>query len=140
VSDRPTTRLLRRSRHDRVIGGVCGGLGRYLGIDPVLLRIAAVILTLTGGLGVLLYLLAFVVIPEQQEDEDLGPAPEARGDVWIYVGVGMIALARSSWSTSSCHGSTAWSCRSSWWPSGWASCIGAHVGDRGVVPRRSSRR
>jgi phage shock protein C len=92
VSDRPTTRLLRRSRHDRVIGGVCGGLGRYLGIDPVLLRIAAVILTLTGGLGVLLYLLAFVVIPEQQEDEDLGPAPEARGDVWIYVGVGLIAL------------------------------------------------
>jgi phage shock protein C len=75
-----------------VIGGVCGGLGRYLGIDPVLLRIAAVLLTLTGGLGVLLYLLAFVVIPEQQEDEDLGPAPEARGDVWIYVGVGLIAL------------------------------------------------
>jgi phage shock protein C len=92
VSDRPTTRLLRRSRYDRVIGGVCGGLGRYLGIDPVLLRIAAVLLTLTGGLGVLLYLLAFVVIPEQQEDEDLGPAPEARGDVWIYVGVGLIAL------------------------------------------------
>jgi phage shock protein C len=92
VSDRPTTRLLRRSRHDRVIGGVCGGLGRHLGIDPVLLRIAAVLLTLTGGLGVLLYLLAFVVIPEQQEDEDLGPAPEARGDVWIYVGVGLIAL------------------------------------------------
>lgn len=33
-----------------------------------------------------------MVIPEQQEDEDLGPAPEARGDVWIYVGVGLIAL------------------------------------------------
>jgi phage shock protein C len=92
VSDRPATRLLRRSRHDRVIAGVCGGLGRYLGLDPVLLRIAFVVLTVTGGAGILLYLLAFVVIPEQQEDEDLGPAPEARGDLWMYVGVGLIAL------------------------------------------------
>jgi phage shock protein C len=92
VSDRPATRLLRRSRRDRVIAGVCGGLGRYLGIDPVLLRIAFVVLTVTGGAGILLYLLAFVVIPEQQEDEDLGPAPEARGDLWMYVGVGLIAL------------------------------------------------
>jgi phage shock protein C len=92
VSDRPATRLLRRSRRDRVIAGVCGGLGRYLGTDPVLLRIAFVVLTVTGGAGILLYLLAFVVIPEQQEDEDLGPAPEARGDLWMYVGVGLIAL------------------------------------------------
>lgn len=92
MSDRPATRLLRRSRRDRVIAGVCGGLGRYLGIDPVLLRIAFVVLTVTGGAGILLYLLAFVVIPEQQEDEDLGPAPEARGDLWMYVGVGLIAL------------------------------------------------
>jgi phage shock protein C len=71
---------------------VCGGLGRYLGIDPVLLRIAFVVLTVTGGAGILLYLLAFVVIPEQQEDEDLGPAPEARGDLWMYIGLGLIAL------------------------------------------------
>jgi phage shock protein C len=92
VSDRPATRLLRRSRPDRVIAGVCGGLGRYLGIDPVLLRIAFVVLTVTGGAGILLYLLAFAVIPEQQEDEDIGPAPQARGDLWMYVGVGLIAL------------------------------------------------
>jgi phage shock protein C len=58
VSDRPATRLLRRSREDRVIAGVCGGLGRYLEVDPVLLRIALVILTVSGGLGVLLYLVA----------------------------------------------------------------------------------
>jgi phage shock protein C len=75
-----------------VIGGVCGGLGRYLGVDPVLLRIAFVVLTVTGGAGLILYLLAFILIPEQQETEDLGPAPEARGDVWMYVGVGLIAL------------------------------------------------
>jgi phage shock protein C len=92
VSERPATRLLRRSRQDRVIAGVCGGLGRYLGVDPVLLRIAFVVLTVTGGSGLLLYLLAMVVIPDQQEHEDLGPAPEARGDLWMYVGVGLIAL------------------------------------------------
>lgn len=92
MSERPATRLLRRSREDRVIAGVCGGLGRYLGVDPVLLRIAFVVLTVTGGSGLLLYLLAMVVIPDQQEHEDLGPAPEARGDLWMYVGVGLIAL------------------------------------------------
>lgn len=92
MSERPATRLLRRSREDRVIAGVCGGLGRYLGVDPVLLRIAFVVLTVTGGAGVLLYVLALVVIPDQQEHEDLGPAPEARGDLWMYVGVGLIAL------------------------------------------------
>jgi phage shock protein C len=92
VSERPATRLLRRSREDRVIAGVCGGLGRYLGVDPVLLRIAFVVLTVTGGAGLLLYVLALVVIPDQQEHEDLGPAPEARGDLWMYVGAGLIAL------------------------------------------------
>ncbi|HZB04893.1 MAG TPA: PspC domain-containing protein [Actinomycetota bacterium] len=92
MSDRPATRLLRRSRDDRVIAGVCGGLGRYLQVDPVLLRIALVILTVSGGLGVLLYIVAVILIPEQQEGEDLGPAPEARGDLWMYVGVGLIAL------------------------------------------------
>jgi phage shock protein C len=92
VSDRPATRLLRRSRDDRVIAGVCGGLGRYLQVDPVLLRIALVILTVSGGLGVLLYIVAVILIPEQQGGEDLGPAPEARGDLWMYVGVGLIAL------------------------------------------------
>lgn len=56
-ADRP--RLLRRSRDDRVIGGVCGGLGRYLGVDPVLLRIAMVILAIAGGGGILIYLVAW---------------------------------------------------------------------------------
>jgi phage shock protein C len=92
VSERPTTRVLRRSRDDRVIAGVCGGLGRYLALDPVLLRIAFVVLTVTGGAGLILYLIALIVIPEQQDGEDLGPAPQARGDVWMYVGVGLIAL------------------------------------------------
>jgi len=73
AQSRPTTvteiRRVRRSRQDRVIGGVCGGLGRYLQVDPVLLRIAAVALALSGGLGVLAYIIAWIAIPEETGDE-----------------------------------------------------------------------
>lgn len=94
MTDRPSTgeRILRRSRTDQVIAGVCGGLGRYLGIDPVMLRIAFVLLLVTGGTGFLLYVIAWIAIPEEAEGEDLGPAPEPRGDLWWFVGVGLIAL------------------------------------------------
>jgi phage shock protein PspC (stress-responsive transcriptional regulator) len=58
----PAPRRLTRSSSDRLIGGVGGGLGRYFGIDPVIFRIAFVVLTFFGGVGVLAYigLLAFV--------------------------------------------------------------------------------
>jgi phage shock protein C len=92
VSERRATPLLRRSLDDRVIGGVCGGLGRYLGVDPVLVRIAFVILAVSGGAGLLLYVIGWIAIPEQAEDEDPGPAPEPRGDAWWLLGVGLIAL------------------------------------------------
>jgi len=94
VTDQRSTggRVLRRSRTDQVIAGVCGGLGRYLGIDPVMLRIAFVLLLVTGGAGFLLYVIAWIAIPEQAEGEDLGPAPEPRSDLWWFVGVGLIAL------------------------------------------------
>jgi phage shock protein C len=59
-------RLLRRSSDDKVLAGVCGGLGRYLGIDPMLLRIAAVVLALANGLGVIAYVIAWIVIPEER--------------------------------------------------------------------------
>jgi phage shock protein C len=73
-SDGERPRLLRRTRDDRVIGGVCGGLGRYLGIDPVLMRIAFVILAFAGGGGILVYLVAWVLIPVERPGEDLGTA------------------------------------------------------------------
>ena len=58
-------RLVRRSRTERVIAGVCGGIGRYLGVDPVLLRIAFIVLALANGLGVIAYVVAWVAIPEE---------------------------------------------------------------------------
>ena len=60
----PAARRLERSRNDRVIAGVCGGLGEYLGVDVVLIRIAALILVFAGGAGILLYVIGWVAMPE----------------------------------------------------------------------------
>jgi phage shock protein C len=59
------SRRLYRSRDDRVIAGVCGGLGEYFGIDAVLMRIAFVLLVFAGGLGILAYVLGWIFIPEE---------------------------------------------------------------------------
>ena len=60
-----TERRLVRSRDDRVVAGVCGGLGRYLGVDPVLVRIAALLLIFAGGAGVVLYVIGWIALPEE---------------------------------------------------------------------------
>jgi phage shock protein C len=68
--------VVRRSRGERVIAGVCGGLGRHLGVDPVLLRIAFIILALANGLGLIAYVVAWVAIPEERPGQPVGPVPE----------------------------------------------------------------
>jgi len=55
-------RRLRRSRTDRVLAGVCGGVGRYLNIDPVVLRIITIAL-IFAGVGVVAYIIAWLAIP-----------------------------------------------------------------------------
>ena len=59
---------LYRSRKDRVAGGVAAGLGEYLGIDPIIIRIIFIILTITHGMGILLYIILWIVIPEAPFD------------------------------------------------------------------------
>lgn len=91
------SRPLRRSRTDRMLGGVCGGIAAALGVDPVLLRIAAVALALSGGAGVLAYVIAWMVIPEaESEDGTDDPAPEppraSRHSVAITVGACLVGL------------------------------------------------
>jgi phage shock protein C len=54
---------LRRSSRNRVIAGVCGGIGAYFGVDPVAVRIALVLFTLFGGAGVLIYLVCWLCMP-----------------------------------------------------------------------------
>jgi signal transduction histidine kinase/phage shock protein PspC (stress-responsive transcriptional regulator) len=55
---------LMRSSDDRIIGGVCGGLGAHLGVDPMVVRLAMVVLTLADGVGILVYLVAWLRLPE----------------------------------------------------------------------------
>lgn len=50
---------------NKVLGGVCGGLGEYLGIDPVIVRLLLVFAVIFHGFGVLLYLIAWIVIPRR---------------------------------------------------------------------------
>jgi phage shock protein C len=73
-----------RSRDDRVIAGVCGGLGEYLGVDAVLIRIAALILLFAGGAGFFLYVIGWIAMPEAPlaaaPDGDGGPTPAAPGE------------------------------------------------------------
>jgi phage shock protein PspC (stress-responsive transcriptional regulator) len=56
-------RRLTRSSSDRIIGGVAGGLGRHLGIDPILVRVAFVVLTFAGGAGIIAYLALLALVP-----------------------------------------------------------------------------
>lgn len=56
---------LTRSRADRVLGGVCGGLAAYLKVDPLLVRLFFVLLALADGIGVFLYLLLWILVPAE---------------------------------------------------------------------------
>ena len=62
-----TIRRLYRSRGDRKIAGVCGGLAAYLGIDPVVPRLIWVVFALAAGTGLLAYIICWLVIPQQPE-------------------------------------------------------------------------
>lgn len=56
---------LYRSQSDRMIFGVCGGLARYFQVDPVVVRLSAVILTLFNFLGLVAYIIMAIVVPEE---------------------------------------------------------------------------
>ena len=53
-----------RSKKNRVIAGVCGGIGEYFNIDPTLVRLLWVLLIFAGGSGILAYIIAWIIIPE----------------------------------------------------------------------------
>jgi phage shock protein C len=85
--------VVRRSRSERVIAGVCGGVGRYLGVDPVLLRIAFIILALANGLGVIAYVVCWVAIPEERPDQPSTPAPQGRRETGrLVLGGSLVVL------------------------------------------------
>ncbi|MYS19408.1 phage shock protein C (PspC) family protein [Streptomyces sp. DvalAA-14] len=56
-----------RSRNQKVLAGVCGGAGRYFDVDPVIFRVVLVVLSLTGGIGLIVYGMGWLVIPQEDE-------------------------------------------------------------------------
>jgi len=72
-------RRLTRSRERRVLAGVAGGLGEYTGIDPVLFRVLFAVLTVFGGAGILLYVIGWLFLPEQDQPSSPAEALIGRG-------------------------------------------------------------
>jgi phage shock protein PspC (stress-responsive transcriptional regulator) len=70
----PERVLLRRSYEDRMLGGVAGGLARYFNVDTMIVRIAFVVLTFFGGMGVAIYLAGLLLIPDEGSDQSVAGA------------------------------------------------------------------
>ncbi|WP_433871125.1 PspC domain-containing protein [Saccharopolyspora sp. CA-218241] len=65
-----TTRKLRRSRDDQMLGGVCAGFAAMLGIDAAIVRVVLVAATLLGmGAGILIYLACWLIVPQESAQE-----------------------------------------------------------------------
>lgn len=56
-----------KSRTDKKIAGVCGGIAQYTGIDSTIIRLALVLLVLCAGCGILAYIIAALVLPDEEE-------------------------------------------------------------------------
>jgi phage shock protein PspC (stress-responsive transcriptional regulator) len=78
---------LRRSRTDRKVAGVAGGLGRHLNIDPTILRVLFVALTFFGGAGLLLYVVAWLLVPEEDGATVISTNDRLRNALLISAGV-----------------------------------------------------
>lgn len=75
--EQPAQKRLTRSTTNKVIAGVCGGLGEYFNIDPTIIRILFVAIVVWGGSGILLYIVLWLVVPEAGK-ESLPPEERAK--------------------------------------------------------------
>ena len=73
---------LYRSEEDKVLGGVCGGISEKYELDPSLVRLATLVIVLTAGIGLPLYLAAWLIVPPESELENQEKAPDTaeKGD------------------------------------------------------------
>jgi phage shock protein PspC (stress-responsive transcriptional regulator) len=98
MSEPPTSNLstdlrdLRRSRSNRVVAGVLGGVAGRLGIDPLLLRIVTAVLALFGGVGIVMYALGWLLIPDEDAETSIGEQALGR-DETRPAGLGTVGLA-----------------------------------------------
>jgi phage shock protein PspC (stress-responsive transcriptional regulator) len=91
----PEIRRLERSRSDRMLAGVSGGLANYFEIHPAVFRVGFVVLTLLGGAGILIYAAAAVVMPDEGKEDSIATAAlrNRRDRPWPLIGLGLVAVA-----------------------------------------------
>lgn len=70
MSKQPTPKRFTRSSTDKVLAGVCGGLGAYFELDPTVFRIIFVVATFFGGFGLLLYIILALLVPAEDQASD----------------------------------------------------------------------
>jgi phage shock protein PspC (stress-responsive transcriptional regulator) len=83
---------LQRSHTDRIVAGVCGGLGDYFDVDPVIFRIAFVVLAFVGGAGFLLYPAAWLLLPEEGHQRSIGEAWVQKGRRGHLIPIALIVI------------------------------------------------
>ena len=88
----PGVRRLTRSSSDKLIGGVAGGLGRYFGVDPILFRIAFVVLTFAGGVGVLAYIGLLAFVPADDDSRAFGQRRDANLIGAVLLGIVVLLI------------------------------------------------
>ena len=90
----PEIRRLQRSRSDRKVAGVSGGLAQYFEIHPAVFRVGFVVLTLLGGAGILLYAAAALVMPDEGNADSFATAAlrDRRDRPWPLIGLGLLAV------------------------------------------------
>lgn len=83
---------LERSGSDRMLAGVAGGLGSYFELHPAVFRVSFVVLTLMGGAGILIYLAAALVMPDEGREDSVATAALRRRRPWALVVLGLLAV------------------------------------------------
>jgi phage shock protein PspC (stress-responsive transcriptional regulator) len=83
---------LERSRSDRMLAGVAGGLSAYFELHPAVFRVSFVVLTLMGGAGIPIYLAAALVIPDEGAEDSIAAAALRRRRPWVLVVLGLLAV------------------------------------------------
>jgi signal transduction histidine kinase len=91
AATRPAPALRRDTRH-RVLGGVCSGLGRHMGVDPLIVRVAFIAAAVAGGIGIALYVAAWVLVPAGDATDTVARRRPSRATIQIAAGVGLLAL------------------------------------------------
>ncbi len=87
-----STSKLYRSSENRFLGGVCGGIAEYFDIDVTLVRLAWVFFTMIGGAGIIAYILALIIVPEEPYEGLPRERKKAATDVSKLLGIALIML------------------------------------------------